>query len=259
MSESRGVLDDNKGRRAAAAPSRAPQPVEAAEFDAVAEDYDALHQENVRASGYPTSYFAEYKAKELAGRLLGRGRAKGALKLLNFGCGIGNGEGFLRQHLPMATIYGVDVSQKSIARARERHRELAGVHFSAFDGRTLPWDFPFDAILVANVLHHVPRSGHAELLRTLHTALAPGGELFLFEHNPWNPVTVRAVETCAFDRDAVLLPPTYAGKILAAAGFRRRTLRFTLFFPKPLAALTPLERFLRKVPLGAQYYYIAAK
>ena len=112
-------------------------------------------------------------------------------------------------------------------------------------------------ILVANVLHHVPRAEHVAMLRVLRAALTPAGQLFLFEHNPWNPVTVRAVETCAFDQDAVLLSPTYAGKILAAAGFSRRRLRFTLFFPKALSRLAPLEKFLRKCPLGAQYYFIA--
>ncbi len=254
MSDARPIQDNGDRGTAAGFPPSA----EAAEFDAVAEQYDALHQENVRASGYPTSYFAEYKARELASHLRAQGRAEKKLAVLNFGCGIGNGEGFLRQHLPGATVYGVDVSQKSIAQAQARHRDLAGVHFSVFDGRTLPWDLTFDVILIANVLHHVPRSEHVALLQRLHGALSPGGQVFLFEHNPWNPVTVRAVETCAFDQDAVLLPPTYAKKILAAAGFRRRTLRFTLFFPKALAALTPLERFLRKVPLGAQYYYVAA-
>ncbi len=241
----------------AAAHQPAFDPAGEPEFDAVADEYEALHSENVRASGYSTAYFAEYKVREVADYLAGRGRAGQELAVLNFGCGIGNTEGFLRRHLPAAVIYGVDVSPRSIAHAQSRHRDLAGVHFSVYDGETLPWNFAFDVIFVANVLHHVPRPEHVAMLRMLRGSLRPGGTLFLFEHNPWNPVTVRAVKTCAFDRGAVLLSPRYARRILAQAGFRWCGLRFTLFFPKLLAALHPLEKFLRKVPLGAQYYLIA--
>lgn len=230
-----------------------------AEFDSVAENYEALHSENVRASGYSTSHFAEYKIKEIAAYLAEQGKVDQPLAVLNFGCGIGNTEEFLRRHLPAATIYGADVSQKSIDYARARHRDLPQVHFSFYDGRTLPWNFPFDVIFIANVLHHVPRAEHVPMLKLLRSSLAPAGDLFLFEHNPWNPITVRAVKTCGFDQGAVLLSPSYAQEIFMEAAFRRCTRRFTLFFPKALAILTPLEKYLRKVPLGAQYYVIAGQ
>lgn len=229
------------------------------EFDSFAHDYEALHGENVRASGFHVSYFDEYKIREVAAHLARLGWHNRPLDFLNFGCGIGKSELFVRERLPLARVCGVDVSAESIAVARQRNRALADVSFAVFDGHTLPFDAKFDVAFVANVFHHVARSEHTAMLRLLHKSLKPGGLLFFFEHNPLNPITVKTIRNCPFDKDAVLLPPWYARRIIGAAGFRQRTLRFTLFFPKPLAALLPLEKYLRKLPLGAQYYFVARK
>lgn len=229
------------------------------DFDSFAHEYDALHAEEVKASGYPTSYFAEYKIKEVANHLAGTGLADKRINFLNFGCGIGNSEGFIRKYLPESVIYSVDISPKSVEYARERHKDIRDVHFSLFDGRTLPFDTSFDVIFVANVMHHVPRAEHLRVLRMLHEALSPAGHLFVFEHNPLNPVTVKIVKASRFDEGVELLSPLYARKVLSQAQFNRRTLRFTLFFPKTLEFLTPAEKYLRKLPFGAQYYFIAGK
>jgi hypothetical protein len=63
------------------------------------------------------------------------------------------------------------------------------------------------------VLHHVPPADREALLARVATKLAPGGKLVVFEHNPWNPLTRKVVAECAFDADAVLLPPTEILKI----------------------------------------------
>lgn len=230
-----------------------------AEFDSYAHDYEALHAESVSASGFPVSYFDEYKIKEVARHLARIGWRDRAIKFLNFGCGIGKTERYARAELPNADIYGVDVSEKSIELARARNCDLDGVSFAVFDGRTLPFDARFDVVFVANVFHHVPRAEHVELLRLLRGALRPGGLLFLFEHNPLNPLTRKTVRACAFDEGAVLLAPWYTRAILKESGFIETTLRFTLFFPAALRALIPFEKYLRKVPLGAQYYFIARR
>lgn len=230
-----------------------------AEFDSYAHDYEAMHAESVRASGFPASYFDEYKIKEVARQLARIGWATRPIKFLNFGCGIGKSEGYVRERLPAADIYGVDVSEKSIELARERNRELANVSFAVFDGASIPFATKFDVVFVANVFHHVPRSEHVRILRTLRAALNPAGLLFLFEHNPLNPATRKTVRDCPFDEGAVLLQPRYTRRILAEAGFAESTINFTLFFPAPLARLAPLEKYLRKLPLGAQYYFMARR
>ncbi|MCA1642707.1 MAG: class I SAM-dependent methyltransferase [Acidobacteria bacterium] len=230
-----------------------------AEFDSYAHDYEALHGESVRASGFPASYFDEYKIREVARQLARRGWAARPFKFLNFGCGIGKSERYARERLPGAELYGVDVSAKSVEAARERNRDLANVTFAVFDGESIPFDVSFDVVFVANVFHHVPRAEHLRVLRLLRAALKVGGLLFLFEHNPLNPLTRKTVRACPFDEGAVLLEPWYARRILREAGFAHAEINFTLFFPAPLARLAPLEKYLRKLPLGAQYYFVAQR
>lgn len=229
------------------------------EFDQFARDYEVILNGNIKFSGFPPSYFDEYKVKEVAGYLTSLGWQDKEIKFLNFGCGIGKSEKYIRQYLPHSKIYAVDVSQESIAYAKEKNKEMKDLWFSVSDGESLPFDTSFDVIFTANVFHHIPRERHLHTLRMLNQALRPNGLLFLFEHNSWNPITVRTVAACPFDEDASLLSPLYTRKILAQADFNWRKIRFKLFFPKPLAFLTPLEKYLRKIPLGAQYYFIARK
>jgi len=228
-----------------------------AEFDSFAHEYEALHAANVTASGYSPAYFAEYKIKEVARHLTRLGLAGEEIHFLNYGCGIGNSEAYIRKHLPNAFIYSVDVSSKSVEYARERHKDMPRVAFSVTDGRSIPFDRRFDVVFIANVLHHTPRDQQVRVLKMLRAAIAPNGLLYVFEHNPLNPLTVRAFNSCPLDKGAVLLPPWYAARILDRAGFARRTLRFALFFPKVLSGLVPIEKYLAKVPLGAQYYVVA--
>lgn len=123
----------------------------------------------------------------------------------------------------------------------------------------IPFDGTFDAIMVSGVLHHIPAENHQTVLNNLFNALNDAGCLFIFEHNPLNPLTLRVVRSCELDINAVLLRPHYTDRLLRASRFRRRTLRYIVFFPYFLRFLVQLEKYLRKVPLGAQYYFIAEK
>ena len=76
----------------------------------------------------------------------------------------------------------------------------------------------------------------------------------VYEHNPWNPLTVQAVNTCPFDRNAVLVKAADMERRLRAAGFAKVRTRYRVFFPRALRWLRPLESRLGRVPLGAQYY-----
>jgi 2-polyprenyl-3-methyl-5-hydroxy-6-metoxy-1,4-benzoquinol methylase len=216
-----------------------------ASFDQHAETYDDLHAASIKASGESTTYFAEYKL-----RCLERLGAKAPV--LDFGCGIGN----LTEQLvkTFREVHGYDPSSESLRVARPRalaatfHDELHNVP-----------DGSFETAVLAGVLHHIAPSERTTVLGNVKNKLRPGGKVVLFEHNPWNPLTRRAVATCAFDDDAILLWPWQQRRVLVDAGFAGVDLRYIVFFPKFLAALRPLEPKLSRLFMGAQTMCTATK
>ena len=89
-------------------------------------------------------------------------------------------------------------------------------------------------------------------------ACRPGGLVVLFEHNPFNPLTRRAVHGCEFDRDAKLLSRRRASSLLADTGLRPRG-RYIEFFPRESRLLRGIEGRLGWLPLGAQYAVFAQR
>lgn len=222
----------------------------AAEFDGVAADYEAQHRASIRLSGEETGFFARYKAQDA--RALTRAAGIEPARILDFGSGVGNSVGPLCEAFPDASLTCLDVSEQSLAVSRQRHG--AGPDYRSYDGGALPADLGrFDLVFIACVFHHIPEVDHVRLLAQLRGALAPGGMIVLFEHNPLNPLTRHAVASCPFDANAVLIRAGRMRERFAAAGFAAPTIAYRLFFPGPLAALRPLERLLAGVPLGAQY------
>lgn len=238
---------------------RADSRTQNAEFDGFAENYDNILNRGIKFSGYDSAFFDERKIREIYDFLKPLGIIESPLRFLNFGCGIGKSEKFIARYFPQAAIYSVDTSQESIEIARTNNREQYNITFSVFDGYLVPFEIEFDVILVANVFHHIPPTEHMTVLKNIFQKTAERGYLFIFEHNPFNPLTRKVVNSCPLDKNAALLDPFYTSKILRRSGFLWRTTRFIHFFPKFLSFLTPLEKLLRKVPLGAQYYFVASK
>ena len=228
-----------------------------AEFDKYSRNYEALHSENIKISGFGPSYFDESKVREVYDFFKSLGREEENLKFLNYGCGIGKSEEFIRRYFHNSEIYSIDVSRESVNTAIERNRGMEKAVFEVIEGDRIPFELKFDVIFAANVFHHIVFEKHLPILQEIRGKMADTGFLFLFEHNPLNPLTLRTVKTCEFDKDARLLTPFYAGRILSQSGFAWKKLRFTIFFPNFLSFLIPFEKKLRSCPLGAQYYYIA--
>jgi SAM-dependent methyltransferase len=217
-------------------------PQNSSEFDRYAQSYDALHAASISASGESTEYFAIYKRKVLE-RLLGKGFDRA---VLDFGCGIGNLTSILGGSFP--TVHGYDPSSASADIAKTRAPKS-----TFFDNpEELPKDF-YGAVVLANVLHHVPPANRPGLLNTIYEVLGPGGRLVIFEHNPYNPLTRRAVAACPFDDGVELLHPGEAKRLLKKARLSAVELDFIVFFPKALSVMRPLEPRLAWVPLGAQF------
>ena len=230
-----------------------------AEFDRFADEYRATHAQNIRASGEGPEYFAEYKITDVTQvwRQLNISTSDPPA-ILDFGGGTGNSVPFFRNYFPEARLTCLDVSRKSLAIAQDRFPNQAD--YIAFDGQTIPFpDQSLDIAFAACVFHHIPAADHGRLLRELWRVLKTGGCLFIFEHNPWNPLTVQAVNTCPFDENAVLISGPTLRDRLRQAGFSRTHIRYRIFFPKALAPLRSLEPYLTWLPLGAQYYALGRK
>lgn len=216
------------------------------QFDAYAASYRDLHRDSVQASGEEPDYFAAYKIRYMA-RVL----AQAPATVLDFGCGVGNSLGHLREAFPAARLHGVDVSGASLEIAAAEHPDVA---FQQLGTRGLPLeDHSVDVAFAACVYHHVPPAERARWTQELHRVLKPGGELFIFEHNPLNPLTQKVVRECPFDDDAILLPRSESVGLMRDAGFARVGVDYIVFFPKALGFLRALEPALAKVPFGAQY------
>jgi SAM-dependent methyltransferase len=232
--------------------------MDSAEFDTFADEYESLHAANVSISGERPEYFAEYKIRDLAHEYRTRATGCDAPAVLDFGAGIGTSVPFVRNYFPRARLTCLDVSSKSLAVGQARFPGAA--QFMSFDGRRIPFpDASFDIVFAACVFHHIDHAEHVGLLREFHRVLTPNGTAMVFEHNPYNPLTLSAVNSCPFDENAHLIRAARMRSRMTAAGFCGARIRYRIFFPRALRGLRPLERWMTWLPLGAQYYALALK
>ena len=230
--------------------------MEVAEFDKFADEYHNLHQENIRITGETPEYFAEYKIRDL--RRVVNSFGVNSENILDFGMGIGNSTPFLSEYFPDYNLHGVDVSEKSLAIASERYECLGD--FLVFDGKkTTYFDETFNVVFSAGVFHHVPFSEHFDLICEVSRTLKSGGIFMIYEHNPFNPLTCHAVNTCPFDENAVLLKPIRLRQLFQEAGMEFLIQEYRVFFPSFLALLRPIEKNLAWLPLGGQYFVVGKK
>lgn len=222
----------------------------APEFDQYARKYDQVLGQAIPEPLNEDGYFAEYKIALAARRCVG----SKPLRILDFGCGSGRGLPHLQKYFPQSELWGYDVSPESLAVARER----APTASLAQDWTTIAAQ-RFDLIVAANVFHHIPRDERPSALSRCQEVLGDGGQMFLFEHNPYNPATRWVFERCPFDADAEMFSRRQAMALAQGAGMRVVHQGYTLFFPRPLSFLRPLESVMEWLPLGAQYYVQMAR
>jgi ubiquinone/menaquinone biosynthesis C-methylase UbiE len=230
-----------------------------AEFDKFADEYQAALAAGIRLSGEGPAYFSEYKLADIARAWQAAGHAVDTpVRMLDFGAGTGNSVPYVHKHFGKAELTCVDLSRRSLNVASKRFPGQADyVHF---DGTHLP--FPaetFDIAFAMVVFHHIPHDQHLALLEELRRVLRPDGSLFIFEHNPLNPLTVRVVNNCPFDENAELIRSHALRARMAQAGFSSTSTQYRVFFPHGLRFLRPMERVLTWLPLGGQYCVQARK
>lgn len=226
-----------------------------AEFDLLADEYRVQHKENIAITGESPEYFSEYKIADLA-ELINRLKLP-TTKILDFGSGIGNSLPYFRKYFPGNEITCADVSTRSIEIAQTRFPGQEN-YVLIDDGIPLPTASQ-DVVFSACVFHHILHEEHLHWLTELRRITKPGGILAIYEHNPLNPLTVRAVNTCPLDVNALLIRGGILCERALTSGWEDARVDYKLFFPAILAALRPMERHLEWLPLGAQYRMMARK
>jgi SAM-dependent methyltransferase len=221
-----------------------------AEFDIHAEGYEADLKASLPELLAEGDYFARYKVEAV----YAAEKRRDPRAILDFGCGVGLALQIFSEYFPKESLWGYDVSPVSLSHARQR----APTAQLTADLHDLQENY-FDVIFVANVFHHIPIDTRLSVMKACRAMLKPGGRIYLFEHNPYNPLTRRVFERCPFDRDAQMITRGALLELTALADLTVVAKRYTLFFPKPLAVFRRMEFLLGWLPIGAQYCVELAK
>jgi len=220
------------------------------EFDQYSGNYRELLDKSVRITGETGEYFAAYKARFVAERVA----ARPDCRILDYGCGMGLVSRELKKALPGARVDGYDVSRASLERMDAALRSQG-----EFVTSTSELAGNYDVVMMANVLHHIEPGKRQAAVAEAAGLLAAGGRLIVFEHNPANPLTRKAVAECPFDEHAILLRPGETRDYLRRCELEQIALDYIVFFPHALRWLRPMERTLGWCPLGAQYAACASR
>ena len=238
------------------APQRAgegPLAASIGDFDHHADTYREDVENAISWSGKDVDYFAEGKANLLVALAQRRLGDPAKLRALDVGCGVGVTDRFLAGQF--GRLHGVDIASDAVERARKANPE---VHYESYDGGALPMpDGAVDIAFTICVMHHVPPADWPLFAAEMRRVVRPGGLVAVFEHNPFNPLTRVSVSRCPFDEDVTLLRAGTTTRLLDEAGLTPVERRYFYFLPVRDVAASRVERALRRVPLGAQYFVAA--
>lgn len=229
-----------------------PDNIEKVDFDDFAGEYENILDDQLDFFGEENSYFAEYKIKTVKENIGSR-----PANILEFGCGIGRNLKFFSEYFAGSDIHACDISAKSLSLAAKENPSVN--IFLLNESEINKYTGKFDLIFVSCVFHHIKPEERKESIRSIFTMLNKNGTVYIFEHNPFNPVTRHIVKTCPWDTDAILLNMNETVKLLQSAGLEISGKKYTLFFPSSLKFLRSVESFLGKIPFGGQYYVKAVR
>lgn len=223
-------------------------------FDQYAAAYDQALSNALAPSGENREYFA-------AGRVAWLKRCLDKLHhrpdaILDFGCGDGSTTPLLVDSFGAKSAIGVDVSAKALEIARklrsnERIRYETIGEFQSSE--------TLDLAYCNGVFHHIQPAQRATALAIVRRALRAGGLFSFWENSPWSLATRYVMSRCEFDRDAILLSPPEARRLLKNAGFEILRTDFRFIFPRALRALRKVEDWAFPIPLGTQYQILGRK
>jgi SAM-dependent methyltransferase len=225
------------------------------DFDVYADSYVAAVERSIAFCRQDLDYYTKRKADiivEASNRLLGDPTS---LRFLDVGCGIGATDAVLATRV--GELHGVDVAIEAVARAADQN---PSVKYQTYDGEALPYDDgSMDVAFAICVVHHVDPAQRCEFAAELRRVVRKTGLVFVFEHNPYNPLTRLAVDRCPFDCGVELLTRRSTARLLTQAGLEPVEARYFTFVPVDHPLVGRVERLLRWLPAGAQHYVAARR
>jgi ubiquinone/menaquinone biosynthesis C-methylase UbiE len=221
-------------------------------FDDYATKYDELLHDPLRdrfAGG--SEFFIRQKCRSVERRLARLGGAR-PLRVLDVGCGQGTALACFGRDV---RVFGADVSHPML------HEAIKRGPVTVQEPLHLPFaDNTFDAVYAFCIYHHIPDDDHVAHLRELRRVVAEGGEVMVYEHNPYNPVTARIFARAPIDRGCHMIRPADLRARFLAAGFDEVSQGYLLFVPERLGpVLGFMEPALSWLPLGGQYFVAGTK
>lgn len=218
-------------------------------FDQYSNSYTLVVNNSVSFTGLNVDFFTKVKAGYIVDLCNAHGISKVSAKALDVGCGVGGFHDLLGSNFD--ELHGVDVSVDSIRKATETHPH---VEYKAYDGHRLPYSSDsFDVVFTICVLHHVPTQNWQQFVNEMYRVVKKGGLVMIFEHNPRNPLTMKAVNNCPFDADAVLLKSNETSNLMKDSGLCQVSRKYILSVPAANRFLRKIDSIFSGLRLGAQY------
>ncbi len=225
------------------------------DFDTYKDRYQEEVEKSIAFIRQDLDFFTEVKARNLIELAKRHFLNTDNLKVLDVGCGEGKIDRLL---FPVfKNLYGIDISKSMLEKSQKNN---PSVNYQLYDGNKLPFsDCFFDVVFTICVMHHIPPLEWNNFIGEIYRITKKGGLVVIFEHNPFNPLTRLAVNRCEFDAGTVLLRKKLVKSIIQTSGFALIDESYILFFPFRGSSFEKLERILKWLPFGAQYYVAGKK
>jgi SAM-dependent methyltransferase len=204
----------------------------------------------VSFSGASHEFFARAKAEELLWLTTRHLGDPAGLDALDAGCGIGLTDQHLRGRFKSLT--GSDISSEALETAAAENPDVR-YELAEPDRQPFPSD-SFDLVFTVNVVQLIPPDRQPRFLAELTRVTRPDGLIAVFEHNPLNPLTRLVVRRFSSPDEIRLLTMGTAKRLLRSVGVKPVESGYLLLFPSRRSRVLAVERSLRRLPLGAQYY-----
>ena len=211
-------------------------------------------QKGLSLTGEDKLYYASERVKWLGHKL--QSYSFSIENTLDFGCGDGATTPILLDQLKLKKVVGIDISNRSIEIAKTEYGTSSTTFYSL---KEFSSSNEFDLVYTNGVFHHIQPANRLNTLSMIHHALRPNGLFAFWENNPWNIGTRIIMSRVAFDKDAIMISPSEAKKLITTIKFNVLDVSYKFIFPNILKRFRIFEKRLSRYPLGGQYLILAQK